>query len=108
MRTAKTLSDWVDAQADLSLSWAHMPFCWFCHPVALIQLALRIFFLFFISCQSDCKNMYMSQAMRNVSYVICEQQRRRSHSASTQSDQRLCFRLDSIISLDSIAKISRL
>ena len=24
-------SDWVDAQADLSLRWAHMPFCGFCH-----------------------------------------------------------------------------
>ena len=22
-------SDWADAQADLSLRWAHMPFCWF-------------------------------------------------------------------------------
>ena len=27
-------SDWVDAQADLSLCWVHMPFCWFCHEVA--------------------------------------------------------------------------
>ena len=27
-------SDWVDAQADLSLHWAHMSFCWFCHVVA--------------------------------------------------------------------------
>ena len=24
-------SDWVDAQADLSLRWAHKSFCWFCH-----------------------------------------------------------------------------
>ena len=23
-------SDWVDAQADLSLHWAHWTFCWFC------------------------------------------------------------------------------
>ena len=27
-------SDWTDAQADLSLRWAHMPFCWFCHEAA--------------------------------------------------------------------------
>ena len=27
-------SDWVDAQADPSLCWAHMPFCWFCHEAA--------------------------------------------------------------------------
>ena len=24
---------WVDAQADPSLRWGHMPFCWFCHGV---------------------------------------------------------------------------
>ena len=27
-------SDWADAQADLSLRWAHMLFCWFCHDAA--------------------------------------------------------------------------
>ena len=26
-------SDWADAKADLSLRWAHMPFCWFCNDV---------------------------------------------------------------------------
>ena len=27
-------SDWADARTDLSLRWAHMPFCWFCHEAA--------------------------------------------------------------------------
>ena len=27
-------SDWVDAQADLSLRWARKPFCWFCQDAA--------------------------------------------------------------------------
>ena len=27
-------SDWADTQADLSLHWAHMPVCWFCHEAA--------------------------------------------------------------------------
>ena len=27
-------SEWVDAQADLNLRWAHRSFCWFCHEVA--------------------------------------------------------------------------
>ena len=27
-------SDWADAQADLSLGWAHMSVCWFCHEAA--------------------------------------------------------------------------
>ena len=27
-------SDWADAQADQSLLWAQMPFCWFWHEVA--------------------------------------------------------------------------
>ena len=38
-------SDWADAQAGLSLRWAHMPFCWFCHEVAqilLLQLLLYV------------------------------------------------------------------
>ena len=30
-------SDWADAQADLSLRWAHMPFCWFCHEAAHLK-----------------------------------------------------------------------
>ena len=35
-------SDWADAQADLSLRWAHIPFCWFCHVVAQIKMDNRI------------------------------------------------------------------
>ena len=31
-------SDWADAQADLSLRWAHIPFCWFCHEAAQFTL----------------------------------------------------------------------
>ena len=27
-------SDWADTQAELSLRWARMPFCWFCHEAA--------------------------------------------------------------------------
>ena len=33
MQAAKT-SDWADAQADLSVHWAHRSFCWFCHEMA--------------------------------------------------------------------------
>ena len=34
----------ADAQADLSLRWAHVPFCWFCHDAAHL-------FSFFSVCQ---------------------------------------------------------
>ena len=30
-------SDWADAQADMSLCWVHVPFCWFCHEAAQIR-----------------------------------------------------------------------
>ena len=30
-------TDWADAQTDLSLRWAHMTFCWFCHEAAQIR-----------------------------------------------------------------------
>ena len=29
-------SDWADAQADLSLRWAHRSFCWFCHAATYL------------------------------------------------------------------------
>ena len=29
-------SDWVDAQADMCLHWAHISFCWFCHAASHI------------------------------------------------------------------------
>ena len=34
----RLLSDWADAQADLSLRWAHRSFCWFCHEAEKIDL----------------------------------------------------------------------
>ena len=34
-------SDWANAQADLSLRWAHMPFCWFCHDVAQLCVCVK-------------------------------------------------------------------
>ena len=34
---SKDWSDWVDAQADLSLRWEQL-ICWFCHVVALIKV----------------------------------------------------------------------
>ena len=36
-------SDWADATADLSLCWAHMPFCWFCHEAAHFEFILQNF-----------------------------------------------------------------
>ena len=35
-------SDWADAQADLSLCWAHRSCCWFCHAVAHLLFIIRI------------------------------------------------------------------
>ena len=43
-RQQRHRSDWVDAQADLSLRWAHMPFCWFCHDAAHICFASTMIF----------------------------------------------------------------
>ena len=36
-------SDWADAQADLSLCWRHMPFCWFCHEAPQIVKGFTAF-----------------------------------------------------------------
>ena len=34
-------SAWASTQADLSLRWVHMPFCWFCHEAAHLILSYR-------------------------------------------------------------------
>ena len=53
-------SDWANAQADLSLRWAHMPFCWFCHDAAQMYLQIldkRQFspssFVLWLTCYND-------------------------------------------------------
>ena len=38
-------SDWADAQADLSLRWAHISFCWFCHEAAQMCFGLCYYVL---------------------------------------------------------------
>ena len=35
-------SDWADAQADLSLRWAHRSSCWFCHAAAQMCMQLSM------------------------------------------------------------------
>ena len=40
-------SDWVDAQADLSLCWMHRPVCWFCHAAAHLSSLGYLVILFF-------------------------------------------------------------
>ena len=42
-------SDWADAQADLSLRWAHMPFCLFYHVAAHFGFVLFALSLDFLS-----------------------------------------------------------
>ena len=43
MRTAKTLSDWADAQAVLNLRWAHRSFYWFCRAAAQVRSCFRCY-----------------------------------------------------------------
>ena len=59
-------SDWSSAaQADLSLRWAHMSFCWFCHAVAQMwnSTAMASKMYFFVPTNSlspllsNCKKM---------------------------------------------------
>ena len=91
----KDWSDWVHAQAHLSLCWVHMPFYWFCHAQA--QMAdLRL-------CCS-----YMGQVMQKC--VLC-------HMPTTKVQISLCIHglisifivrcLDSMICILDLSKISR-
>ena len=69
-------SHWADAQADLSLRWAHMPFCWFCHEVAHISCTL-----FLEEYQKDLstfkilyhKNHVVFTCIRHVNELTCKE-----------------------------------
>ena len=50
-------SDWADAQADPSLRWAHMPFCWFCHEAAQMVIGKVVVLLKCLSSRNDRKEM---------------------------------------------------
>ena len=108
-------SDWVDAQADLSLRWAHTHFVgfvmsqlyWFCPIFFWFLWHTRIALILNINQASKCASHYMSLVMRKPAYAICDQQRCISACTSAQSDQHLCFRcLDSRKSLVSMSEIS--
>ena len=57
-------SDWADAQADLSLCWAHRSFCWFC----LIYVDHVDITPFWHLSQSSMKTL----ARDTESFVICQ------------------------------------
>ena len=85
-------------------------FCWFCHEAAhLLSAILYVMLLclctYMMIFMNEKHKMWVSltyglylnlliwiwaRPWGNVSYVICEQQRRRSACASALSDQRLC------------------
>ena len=58
-------SDWAHAQADLSLRWEHMPFCWFCHDAAQIfaYFSLTYFPLFVV--------LYKASKRRRGNMLLC-------------------------------------
>ena len=60
-------SDWADAQADLSLRWAHMPLCWFCHEAAQMVFGIRINGLIIIT--SICHSLRKFHKMTDVLWV---------------------------------------
>ena len=70
-------SDWADAQANLSLRWAHIPLCWFCYEAAQIWLLLKkldfaatiyLIFLLLDSALSDKTSLFCCEAT-----VICQE-----------------------------------
>ena len=87
MWTAKTLIR-LDAQADLSLRWIHMTFCWFCHEVAhfmtafslmfnynyRLQLGLEVALKFFLWKQEqytiNFRNQFLTLTFQNLSFNI--------------------------------------
>ena len=81
-------SDWADAQAELSLRWVHMPFCWFCHEVAQSYSTFslgatcdfdwwihRFGWTYHIICRYSNFRYKWVKAWQNLLNVTCTQQR---------------------------------
>ena len=49
-RQRRLWSDWVDAQADLNLRWAHMAYCWFCRDEAYFFLSYGLVTMLVLFC----------------------------------------------------------
>ena len=69
-------SDWVDAQADLSLHWVHMPVCWFCHVtayypcIACVNLQLKNSEKRGASEARNIWTLYIKQQVEVVHYLV--------------------------------------
>ena len=71
----RLLSDWTDAEADLSLRWAHMPHCWFCHevahltgfPVKVNQSLIKVTLIVLTS--MACRSLLMINLERKIKHI---------------------------------------
>ena len=52
-------SDWADAQADLSLCWAHMLLCWFCHEAAQMFVSPKVLYVYYCSGLTNSTNLHI-------------------------------------------------
>ena len=70
-------SDWADAQADLILRWAHMPFCWFCHEAVHLLFSFNcwltagIAFLSFRTCCGSLLLLVLAARIYTFVHLLC-------------------------------------
>ena len=78
-------SDWVDAQADLSLRWVHMPLCWFCHEAAQMSRSLH-------TCTLCVENMlWMYVPNTDLCTLSCEKWTYMLESVFLEVPVQFCF-----------------
>ena len=92
-------SDWAYALADLSLRWAHMPFCWVCHDAAHMsmkalnlreQSAYGLGFQYGIwASSSENETYHMSISRENVSSGIFDQVTFKPSCSATEASENL-------------------
>ena len=68
-------SDWADAQADMSLRWAHMPLCWFCHETAHLLIppswsVSAITYMYYMYVPKNMKQKYYVSIKYKIKSII--------------------------------------
>ena len=96
------INDWLDFHVEKKL-WKYIHRLFWNSTSNSLRKLLRVYSVIFVKIYYIIilgfllffknTNMKWARPCENVSYALCEQQRRRSACASAQSDQRLCCSL---------------
>ena len=96
-------SDWADAQADLSLRWAHTHFWWFCHKAAHMLIVSHIFprLQIWTKLYNAYKNVHLFHFLKPVKRSMMSEQPQKYAYCDNENNPNVSFYQSSESGLNS-------